>query len=75
MLSDLRESGSIEQDADMVMFLYREDYYEKETERKNIVECIIAKFRNGSTGTVDMGWRGEFTKFMNLESNLQEPGF
>ncbi len=75
MLSDLRESGSIEQDADMVMFLYREDYYEKETERKNIVECIIAKFRNGSTGTVDLGWRGEFTKFMNLENNLQDPGF
>lgn len=75
MLSDLRESGSIEQDADMVMFLYREDYYEKETERKNIVECIIAKFRNGSTGTVDMGWRGEFTKFMNLDSTHQEPAF
>ena len=75
MLSDLRESGSIEQDADMVMFLYREDYYEKETERKNIVECIIAKFRNGSTGTVDLGWRGEFTKFMNLENNIPDPGF
>ena len=75
MLSDLRESGSIEQDADMVMFLYREDYYEKETERKNIVEGIIAKFRNGSTGTVDLGWRGEFTKFMNLENNIPDPGF
>jgi len=75
MLSDLRGSGSIEQDADMVMFLYREDYYEKETERKNIVECIIAKFRNGSTGTVDMGWRGEFTKFMDLDTSHQEPAF
>jgi len=75
MLSDLRESGSIEQDADMVMFLYREDYYDKDTERKNIVECIIAKFRNGSTGTVDMGWRGEFTKFMDLDTSHQEPGF
>jgi len=75
MLSDLRGSGSIEQDADMVMFLYREDYYEKETERKNIVECIIAKFRNGSAGTVDMGWRGEFTKFMDLDTSHQEPAF
>lgn len=75
MLSDLRESGSIEQDADMVMFLYREDYYEKETERKNITECIIAKFRNGSTGTVDLGWRGEFTKFMDLDRTHQEPAF
>lgn len=75
MLSDLRESGSIEQDADMVMFLYREDYYDNETERKNIVECMIAKFRNGSTGTVDMGWRGEFTKFMDLDTSHQEPAF
>jgi len=61
MLSDLRESGSIEQDADMVMFLYRDDYYNPDTEKKNMVECIIAKFRNGSTGTVELGWRGEFT--------------
>lgn len=68
MLSDLRESGSIEQDADMVMFLYREDYYNPDTERKNVVECMIAKFRNGSTGTVDLGWRGEFTKFMDLDN-------
>ena len=75
MLSDLRESGSIEQDADMVMFLYREDYYEKETERKNVVECMISKFRNGSTGTVELGWRGEFTKFMDLDNSHQEPVF
>lgn len=68
MLSDLRESGSIEQDADMVMFLYREDYYNPDTEKKNVVECMIAKFRNGSTGTVDLGWRGEFTKFMDLDN-------
>ncbi len=68
MLSDLRESGSIEQDADMVMFLYREDYYDPETEKKNTVECMIAKFRNGSTGSVDLGWRGEFTKFMDLDN-------
>ncbi len=75
MLSDLRESGSIEQDADMVMFLYREEYYEKETDRKNIVECMIAKFRNGSTGSIDLGWRGEFTKFMDLDTSHQEPAF
>ena len=68
MLSDLRESGSIEQDADMVMFLYREDYYDPETEKKNTVECMIEKFRNGSTGSVDLGWRGEFTKFMDLDN-------
>lgn len=75
MLSDLRESGSIEQDADMVMFLYREDYYQPDTERQNVVECMIAKFRNGSTGTVDLGWRGEFTKFMDLDNRHQEPAF
>ena len=69
MLSDLRDSGSIEQDADMVMFLYRDDYYNPETERKNVSECIIAKFRNGSVGTVELGWRGELTRFMDLESN------
>ncbi len=73
MLSDLRESGSIEQDADMVMFLYREDYYDPETEKKNTVECMIAKFRNGSTGSVDLGWRGEFTKFMDLDNSHAAP--
>ncbi len=73
MLSDLRESGSIEQDADMVMFLYREDYYDPETEKKNTVECMIAKFRNGSTGSVDLGWRGEFTKFMDLDNSHGAP--
>lgn len=73
MLSDLRESGSIEQDADMVMFLYREDYYDPETEKKNTVECMIAKFRNGSTGSVDLGWRGEFTKFMDLDNSHATP--
>lgn len=69
ILSDLRDSGSIEQDADMVMFLYRDDYYNQESEKKNISECIIAKFRNGSVGTIDLGWRGEYTRFMNLETN------
>ncbi len=69
ILSDLRDSGSIEQDADMVMFLYRDDYYNQESEKKNISECIIAKFRNGSVGTVELGWRGEFTRFTNLEQS------
>ena len=75
MLSDLRESGSIEQDADMVMFLYRDDYYNPESEKKNSVECMIAKFRNGSTGSVDLGWRGEFTKFTNLDNTPAPPQF
>lgn len=69
VLSDLRDSGSIEQDADMVMFLYRDDYYNQDTEKKNVSECIIAKFRNGSVGTFELGWRGEYTKFTNLEQN------
>lgn len=67
MLSDLRESGSIEQDADIVMFLYRDDYYNEDSEKKNIAEVIIAKQRSGSTGTVDLGWLGSYTKFVNLE--------
>ncbi len=66
VLSDLRDSGSIEQDADMVMFLYRDEYYNQDSQDKNVSECIIAKFRNGSVGTIKLGWRGEFTKFMNL---------
>lgn len=65
MLSDLRESGAIEQDADIVMFLYRDDYYNPDTDRKNIAEVIIAKHRNGSTGTVELRWFGEYTKFAN----------
>lgn len=67
MLSDLRESGSIEQDADVVMFLYRDEYYNKETEEKNVGECIIAKQRNGPTGTVKLAWLGQFSKFGNLD--------
>ena len=66
MLSDLRESGSIEQDADIVMFLHREDYYDENTEKKNIAEVIVAKNRSGSTGTVELAWQPEFTKFANL---------
>jgi len=67
MLSDLRESGSIEQDADIVLFLYRDEIYNPDTDQKNITECIVAKHRAGSTGTVKMGWNGEYTKFMNLD--------
>ena len=67
MLSDLRESGSIEQDADIVMFLYRDDYYNEESVKKNIAEVIIAKQRAGSTGTVELAWLGNYTKFANLE--------
>lgn len=65
ILSDMRESGAIEQDADMVMFLYRDDYYNEDSEKKNIVEVIIAKHRNGSTGTVELAWLPEYTKFGN----------
>jgi len=67
ILSDLRESGAIEQDADVVMFLYRDEYYNQDTDKKNIGEVIIAKHRNGPTGTVELLWMGQFTKFVNLE--------
>lgn len=69
MLSDLRESGAIEQDADVVAFLYRDEYYNPETEKKNQAEVIIAKQRNGPTGTVDLVWLGNYTKFENMERN------
>ncbi len=72
MLSDLRESGAIEQDADIVMFLYRDDYYNEDSEKKNIAEIIIAKHRGGSTGTVDLGWLGSYTKFVNLERRFDD---
>ena len=66
MLSDLRDSGSIEQDADVVAFLYRDEYYFPDTEKKNQAELIIAKQRNGPTGTVDLTWMGQYTKFGNF---------
>ena len=72
MLSDLRESGAIEQDADIVMFIYREDYYDKETENHNLAECIIAKNRHGETGTVELQWLPEFTTFSSVERRHQE---
>ncbi|MBQ1274641.1 MAG: replicative DNA helicase [Cellulosilyticum sp.] len=67
MLSDLRESGAIEQDADVVMFLYRDEYYHPDTEKKNVGEVIIAKQRNGPTGTVELVWLGQYTKFANMQ--------
>ncbi len=72
MLSDLRESGQIEQDADLIMFLYRDDYYNKDTDEKNLAECIIAKHRSGEPGTFKLGWKGEYTKFSNVEFVLKE---
>ncbi len=72
MLSDLRESGAIEQDADIVMFLYRDDYYNQDSEKKDIAEVIIAKHRGGSTGTIELLWLGNYTKFVNLEKRFDD---
>ena len=72
MLSDLRESGAIEQDADIVMFIYRDDYYDEESENKNIAEIIIAKNRHGATGTVELQWVGQYTTFSNPDRIHEE---
>ena len=69
MLSDLRESGAIEQDADVVMFIYRDDYYNKDTEKRNIAEVIIAKQRNGPIGTIELVWLPQYTKFANMQKD------
>ncbi|MDQ0209118.1 replicative DNA helicase [Alkalicoccobacillus murimartini] len=72
MMSDIRESGSIEQDADIVAFLYRDDYYDKESENQNIIEIIIAKQRNGPVGTVELAFVKEYNKFVNLDRRHDE---
>ncbi len=72
MMSDLRESGSIEQDADIVAFLYRDDYYNPETEKKNIIEIIISKQRNGPTGTVELVFLKNFNKFVSVDHSMQD---
>ena len=72
MLSDLRESGAIEQDADIVMFLYRDDYYNSDSEKRNIAECIVAKNRHGPVETVELGWNPDYTMFTTLERNRDE---
>ena len=72
MLSDLRESGAIEQDADIVMFLYREDYYKEDSEKHNVAECIIAKNRHGETGKVELRWMPEYTSFQTMENRYDE---
>ena len=72
MLSDLRESGAIEQDADIVMFLYRDDYYKEDSEKRNIAECIVAKNRHGETGKVELRWMPDYTAFSTLENRYEE---
>nr|WP_019537193.1 replicative DNA helicase [Paenibacillus ginsengihumi] len=74
MMSDLRESGSIEQDADIVAFLYRDDYYNQDTEKKNIIEIIIAKQRNGPVGTVELAFLKNYNKFVSLSHQQEPPG-
>lgn len=72
MLSDLRESGSIEQDADIVLFIYRDDYYNDQSENRNCAELIVAKNRHGETGMVELQWMGQFTSFAAQDSFRNE---
>lgn len=72
MLADLRESGSIEQDADVVMFIYRDDYYDQESDKKNIAEILVRKHRNGPTGDIELYWKPEYMKFATVEKKLKE---
>ena len=72
-IADLRESGSIEQDADAVLLLYRPDYYDQKQDQQNRAQVIVAKNRHGGTGTVEMAWDPQYTKFSEL-SNIEEPG-
>ena len=73
ILSDLRESGAIEQDADLVMFLYRDEYYHEDSEKQNLAEVIVAKHRHGETGTVELRWSGNIQKFMDYDRYHEEP--
>ena len=75
MLSDLRESGSIEQDADIVLFLYRDDYYNEDSEKHNIAECIVAKNRHGETGKVELRWMPEYTQFSTLDTRYDDEDY
>ena len=75
MLSDLRESGAIEQDADIVLFLYRDDYYNEDSEKHNIAECIVAKNRHGETGKVELRWMPEYTTFSTLDTRYDEEDY
>ena len=72
MLSDLRESGAIEQDADIVLALYRDDYYNKETETPNLAECIVLKNRRGETGKINLQWLPEFTSYASVDLRHSE---
>jgi replicative DNA helicase len=74
MLSDLRDSGAIEQDADIVMFLYRDEYYNDKNNEQSIAEVIVAKNRHGSTGTVELGWQGQFTRFYSRDTDRDDSG-
>jgi replicative DNA helicase len=75
VLSDIRESGAIEQDADIVLGLYRDDYYNNESESANVAECIILKNRRGETGTVELQWTPEFTTYSSLERHKDDSGY